>query len=433
MGLASTLVCLGLPDALTRFAAAARDRAELQERFYSIFFMMLASGIAVSLLIFWASGSLAASLFGGNQAVTMLIPLIILIHSLNILLSYYFRTVQQMKRYSFFSALTIVLDLAFTSLLVLTGRGIYGAVLGILASRAVIFSSMLFLIISSIGVKIPQFKDCRAYLVFGLPLVPSILSSWVINSSNRYVITFLLGTSAVGLFSPGYLLGNLIVMFSSPLGLVLPVVLAKYYDENKPKEVEIMLSRSLRYYLALAIPATVGLSILSKPILSILSTQQIASQGYMITPLIAASMLIYGLANILTNIMVLKRNTVSICLIWIASAVVNLGTTVVLVRYMGIIGAAIATLASFTMIFLSIAFYSSRYLRVRVDYLFLAKSTLASIAMFPVILAWPPSKVWEIFAVVGACAGIYFAILFLLGGIEGKEIAFFKEVISKKS
>jgi O-antigen/teichoic acid export membrane protein len=144
-------------------------------------------------------------------------------------------------------------------------------------------------------------------------------------------------------------------------------------------------------------------------------------------------MLIYGVANILSNVLVLKRNTVSICLIWIASAVINLGTTIVLVRYMGIIGAAIATLASFTLIFISIAIYSSRYMMVPVDYLFLAKSTLASIAMFPVILAWPPSKVWEIFAVIGACAGVYFAILFLLGGIDRKEIAFFKEVISKKS
>ena len=43
IGLISTIMLIGLPDALTRFAAAAKTREELQEHFYTIFTLILAS------------------------------------------------------------------------------------------------------------------------------------------------------------------------------------------------------------------------------------------------------------------------------------------------------------------------------------------------------------------------------------------------------
>jgi O-antigen/teichoic acid export membrane protein len=433
LGLVSTFILVGLPDALTRFAAAAKDQEELQEHFYTIFAMILAWGMTIVIIMFYFSQPLADSLFGGNVAVTRILPMIVLIHSLNIFLSYYFRTVQQMKRYSLFALMTIVLDLALISGLVLTGHGIDGAVAALLVARATIFFAMIFIIISSIGFKVPQFKNARAYLIFGLPLVPATLSSWVMNSSDRYVITLLLGTAAVGLYSPGYILGSIVGMLIGPLMLVLPVDLSKYHDYNRREVVETMLNRSMKYYLALAVPAVCGLSLLSEPILSVLSTRVIASQGSSITPFIAASMLLYGVSTILSNAIILQKKTVHLSLIWVGGALLNLGATIGLVRYMGILGAAIATLASFAFIFLFIAYLSSRYVRVKVDYFFLLKILLASLVMLTPILVWLPSGLWEIFVEIGICIVIYFVTLFLLGGIEKKEVAFLKDVLTKRS
>jgi O-antigen/teichoic acid export membrane protein len=433
LGLVSTLMLLGLPDAFTRYAAATTGKAELQERFYAIFFMILIWGSIIALLFSGLSKMFAAALFHDNEAVSQLVPLIILIHSLNILLTYYFRTAQKMKKYSLFSLLTVLFDLALITLFASAGQGILGAVMALLLSRATLFSLMLLLVIRDIGVTVPKFKDARAYLIFGLPLVPSILSNWVINSSDRFVINMMLGTASVAVYSPGYILGNIIGMFIGPIGLILPVSLSKYHDESREDLVALILNRSLRYYLALAIPSAFGLSLLSRPMLVILSTNEIASQGYMVTPFIAASMILSGITTIFYNVLALKKKTVHMGMIWMGAAILNLILTVLLVHSIGIIGAAIATLAAFAFIFVFMAHLSSLSMRIQFDLAFLAKSLFASLLMSGVILARAPTNSGQLLAEIGLCAVIYFVALYLLGGIDKEEINFFRDSVLKKS
>jgi len=433
LGLVSTLMLLGLPDALTRFAAASRNREETQERFWTIFCMILLWGSSVALILFYCSETLAGFLFHGNLAVARMVPLIVLVHSLNILMTYLFRTVQQMKNYSFFSLLSLVLDLVLVSAFVLTGHGIDGAVQALLLSKALQFLTMLSLIVYRIGVNVPRFEDVRDYLKFGLPMVPSIFSSWVVNSSDRYVINLLLGTAAVAVYSPGYILGNVAGMFVGPIMLVLPVDLSKHYDNNRSDLVETILSRSLKYYLAVAIPSFFGLTLLSRPILLVLSTRDIADQGYIITPFIAASMILYGISTILSNVLSLQKKTVHIGLIWMGAAVLNLVMTVLLVRGLGIIGGAIATLVAFTFIFSMMFRLSSPDLRPSVDRIFLSKCLAASLLMSAVTLAWTPSSALDILAEIVICAAVYFLILYILGGVERSEINFLKDILLKKN
>ena len=428
MGLAGSIVLMGLSESLTRFMASSKERLEIQERFYSIFFMVLSSGFVFSTLVYLFSEPLATALFGGNLLVTRILSGILLLESMNSLLFYYFRTVQQMKRYSIFVFTNVYLNIALVSALILMGYGILGAVIALLITRVMIFLAMFILVISEIGFRRPEFKDARAYLAFGLPIVPSSLSSWVINSSDRYVIGLLIGTSAVGIYSPGYLLGNIIAMFIGPLNFVLPVTLFKHYDCNRIEEVEKLLSYSLKYYLAIAIPSAFGLSLLSRPILSILSTPQIAEQAYLITPFVALSMLLYGATSIVSNILGLKKRMIVLCFAWMSAAALNLVLTFILVSYIGIIGAAIATLVAFVFLLLVISIYCLRQFRFKVDLRFIAKSVIATLAMYFVIAMWPPSDLIGLFSVVIICVAVYVALLTLLGGLDKKEIEFFKGI-----
>ena len=116
----------------------------------------------------------------------------------------------------------------------------------------------------------------------------------MVDFSDRYVIGILIGTAFVGYYSPGYTLGNIILMFLAPFTFLLASLLSLYYDQNKIEEVELHLKYSLKYFLLIAIPAVFGLSILSKPLLTVLSTPEIAQNGYLITPIVAIGALIFG-------------------------------------------------------------------------------------------------------------------------------------------
>ena len=428
IGLIPSLVILGLPYTMVRFLAAAKKKEEIQEGFYSIAFIILFTSAIASFILFLFSKPIAAALFDNNLTIARILPLIVFIACLNSVLFNFFRTFQQIKRYSIFLFIQTYLNVALVAYFVLSGYGILGAVMGLLISTFFVFLIMASLIISEIGIKIPKFTHIREYLAFGLPTVPGNLSSWVVNSSDRYVIGIFLSTAFVGYYSPGYALGSMINMFMAPLGFMLPAVLSKYYDENNMNEVKTVLRYSLKYFLALAIPSAFGLSLLSKPILTILSTPEIASQGYLITPFVAVSVVLLGASVVINHILVLEKKTKITGTIYIIIAILNLGLNLIFIPYIGILGAAITTLIAFALAFILTSFYSFKYLKFDIELGFILKSIFASIVMSLVIIQWNPVGISNVLIGIGVCAVIYAVILLLLKGIEKEEIVFFREL-----
>ena len=96
-------------------------------------------------------------------------------------------------------------------------------------------------------------------------------------------------------------------MLLAPFSILLPSVLPAYHDNNNVEKVRIFLKYSMKYFLLVAIPTTFGLSILSKPILMILTTPTIAMNSYLITPFTALSALLFGVYAIASNILISKK------------------------------------------------------------------------------------------------------------------------------
>ena len=83
-------------------------------------------------------------------------------------------------------------------------------------------------------------------------------------------------------------------MVLAPFSILLPSVLPKYYDDNNIDKVRTFIKYSIKYFLLIAIPAAFGLSILSKTILMVLTTPDIALNGYLVTPFVALSAVLFG-------------------------------------------------------------------------------------------------------------------------------------------
>ena len=71
--------------------------------------------------------------------------------------------------------------------------------------------------------KKPDFKVIKAMLVFAIPLIPNQLNWWVINSSDRFIVTAFLGLSATGVFAIAH-------KFPSILQLVLSLFTTSWQD-----------------------------------------------------------------------------------------------------------------------------------------------------------------------------------------------------------
>lgn len=428
LGLIPNIATLGLPYTMVRFLASEKNKINIQEGFYTIFWIVLLISVIIGIFIIIVSPELAKILFNNYLPASIILAFLIPVTALNILLLNYFRTFQQMKLYSLFTLIQTYFYILLVSYIIINGYNLVGAIIGYLAAQIVVCLIIGFVIIKNIGFIIPKFRNLKEYLSFGLPTIPSMLSYWIVDSSDRYIIGILLGTAFVGYYNPGYTLGLLIMMLIAPISVMIIPVLSKHYDEHNMDEVRNLLKYSLKYYLAIAIPSVIGISLLSKNLLMILTTPEIALNGFMITPFTALSALFYGLLIIFTQIIILKKETKIMGFAWLIAASFNVILNLTFIPNIGILGAAIATLISYLAALIFTISYSLKNFQFEIDKKFIIKSIVASLFMLPLIVLINSDSIINLLIVVILSAFIYLIVIILLKGISKEEIVYFRNL-----
>ncbi len=253
-----------------------------------------------------------------------------------------------------------IINLIIVYILLLFNNNIISAAIGSIISNLFILIILFINITPKLPITIPNFSLLKNYLKFGIPLIPSYLSNWIVNSSDRYLITLMLGINFVGFYNPAYSLGMILILFVSPISFLFPVILSKYFDFQETDSVRTVIRYSIKYFLVLSIPLIFFLSINSRYILKILTTDLIAENSYMVVPFIAISALFYGIYTIMSNVIIIHNKTIFIAKIWLIAGFLNIILNIFLIQYLNILGAALSTLICFLFIAISVTLYSSK-------------------------------------------------------------------------
>jgi len=428
IGLISNIITLGLPYAMVRFLASEKDIKIIKDDFYSVtsFILMLSVLTGIILLVF--SNYISIMLFSGNNKILYLLVLIVILNTLNIVLLNYFRTFQKMKKYSLFyflqSFITLVLAIFFS----INDYSIVYIVSSILISNFIIFLLMLILILNEIKFTLPKFKNIRKYLDFGLPTLPSSLSYLVIDSVDRYIIGIFMGLTYVGYYNPAYVLGNVIMILTLPFTTVLLPSLSENYDQNNLEQTYSLINFSLKSFLILAIPAAAGISILAKPMLIILTTEEIALNSFFVTPFVAIGTLILGTSSIIGNAIILKNKTKILGVIWLFGGILNFLLNIFLVKIIGIVGAAFSTLLSYVFISGIIYYYSLKMFDLKIDWTLILKIIIATSVMSLIIIQIKSKELYGIISLILLSIILYILMLFILKVIGKKEIKILRNI-----
>jgi O-antigen/teichoic acid export membrane protein len=428
MGLLVPFTFLGLHEALTRFLPGAKDAKEMQEGIYSS--SVVVFSIAFIFSIFLVIFSVPISLFlKFDSLFVYFLAAIIIFESLNTILFIVVRSLREIGKYFWFTVLKMLGETALVILAILMGYGLKGAVAAFLLIRIIIFLVLSVYAFFKVGIKMPDFSLIKSYLNFGMPTMLSNISYWVVTSADRYCIAFFLGILFVGYYVPAYSMGTILTFFIFPLALMLSVVLPKFYDEGNMAQVKDYLSRSLKYFLLLMIPSAVGISVLSKQLLSIFSTQEIAKNAYFVVPFVAASTFLYGVSYFFSQILVLRKKTKFIAGFWLVSAVLNLSLNIILIPRFGILAAAITTFLAYLCSFILIWYFSFKEFSFNIDWIFIVKIFMISAVMGTFVLCFKPYGLAQVIISIILAGLLYFALMFFFKTIGKKEIIFLKDLI----
>lgn len=416
---------LGLPYTMVRFLSSEHDKEKFKQSFYPMVAVTTLSTLVILLIFLIFSGAISEALFDGNVYILYVTVLISFFACVNLMLITFYRTIKKMKRYSLYLILQSYIGVFVSIYLTIKGYPLEIVVWGLFTGYFAVFLLMAIDILHYLGFGF-KFSTLKEELAFALPTVPSNVSSWVVDSSDKYVISIFLGTAAVGCYSPGYALGSVLLMFLSPFAVLLPAILPEYYEKGDMVEVNRYMKYSMKYYLLLTVPAAVGLSILSKSLLLSITTFDIAQNGYLITPFVALGAIFMGVYGITNNILILEKNTMILGKLWIFVAILNLILNIFMIPYIGILGAAIATLMSYIFAFLVTAIKSKEYMDLPFEHKSSLKIFISAAIMGLIVYLINPIGIVNILWVSILGALIYFIIIFALKTISKKEIDMIK-------
>jgi len=269
-------------------------------------------------------------------------------------------------------------------------------------------------------------KACRVRLItpvlrqllrYGLPLAATLALSYVISSSDRFLIAYYLGEQAAGIYAASYdMVSQFLIMLMMIINLAAYPLVVAALEQSGAEAARIQLVRNLWLLLAAGVPATLGMALFAPQIASVVLGKSFREAGLTVIPWIAAATLLAGVRSYYFDLAFqLGKQTTGQLWVVGSSAVVNFVFNVVLIPRAGILGAAWATIAAYAVALLLSVLLGRRVFTVPMSWKGAGHVLLAAAAM---VLCWylvPTGETpWSVIAHLVSVVLIYCITLFLL-------------------
>jgi len=216
---------------------------------------------------------------------------------------------------------------------------------------------------------------------YGLPFIPGGLGMFVLNFGDRFFLQRFSSLSEVGIYSLGYKLGMILqfVLFDPFMLIWGP----KRFEFAKKKGGPEIIAKVLTYYCFIYIFGGLALAIMIKDIVAIIAAPEYQA-AWRIVPIIILSYLFLA-AYFITQIGILmEKRTKYIALIVTISALSNIALCRMLIPRFHSMGAAVATLCSFVLMFVLSFVVANRLYFIPVEYSRITRMVLLGLAIFAI-------------------------------------------------
>jgi O-antigen/teichoic acid export membrane protein len=346
--LLSAVALLGMNAAMLRLMSGDSDRQSVRDQFNSVIGAALVSSLTLAALLLAAVGSTAPLMFGASGAPVLVAAtgVYLILEVLDQLVIAYLRATRQIPFHAAFTVAEVLGEVSVVWLMTRSGATLLGVVAGMVAWKAALVAVKLGRAWLQVGIGRPRASVLRGYLAFGIPLLVSTMAYAVLNYGDRYFINLFLGIGSVGLYAAAYAIGGLPVAVYTPIDYVMyPAIAAQWNGRRIDQAVE-LIETTLRWMILALVPVLVGFAVFIRPLIAIVTTPAFV----VVAPaalVIAAGFALFSLGTVGERILVLANRQRMVSVLYVGLAAANAALNIALIPRLGLIGAALATLASF--------------------------------------------------------------------------------------
>lgn len=345
VSLGQSLAVMGMYDAMYRMFFE-NDEIEYKKTVCStaLSFTLLTSIIVFLLMLIFKN--YISQFFFGNKEYAYLVYLTAmatLMGATNNIISAPVR--MQNKRRIFLIANTISPIISYLISIPLLLAGYYVIALPIASVISGLTMEIVFYMLNKswFNIKKFDFTVLKQLLKIAIPLFPNFMIYWIFNSSDKIMITNLIGLGPSGIYSVGSKLGHCSqLIYTAFSGGWQYFAFSTMRDDNQVE------SNSLIYeYLAIiSYIFTMLICCFSFLIFKMLFSEEYIS-GYLIAPYLFLSPLLQMIFQVACNQFIIIKKTWPNMLILLSGAIINVILNLFLIPVLGIEGAAIATLIGY--------------------------------------------------------------------------------------
>ena len=351
------LAVMGMYDALFRMFFEKNEQSYKKELCSTaLTFTLITSIIIFSLMILFREP--LAQLFFSNRKFANLLCLSamsILIGATNSIVSAPTRMQNQRKVFLVTNFLSPVISYSISIPLLL--KGYYIVALPLASILSALSMEVIFMVLNHkwFSFRINK-KYLKEMLVIALPLVPNFLVYWIFNSSDRLMISKLIGTDWNGIYAVGAKIGQASqLIYTAFAGGWQFFAFSTMKDKDQVK----MTSNIFEYLGVITFSAGMIMAAISKEVFALLFSEEYL-QGYIVMPYLFVAPLLLMLYQVVVNqFLVIKKTWPSVLLLFFG-AVTNVVLNATLIPMIGIEGAAIGTFMGYVVSIVGVIIVLSR-------------------------------------------------------------------------
>ena len=247
------------------------------------------------------------------------------------------------------TAIVIILNIIF---LAVAHMGITGYVLSIVLAD--IFCAIMLFVREKLWRQLmlnPGWAYWKEMLLYSIPMIPATIFWWITSVSDRYMVTGFISESANGIYAVSYKLPTILTLVS---GIFMEAWQFSAVSESvgDRREHTRFFSRVWCAFQAVMFLAAGAITALAKPAVHVLAAPSYF-EAWKYVPVLSAAMVFSSLVSFLGSVYMVEKNSMRTFLTAMVGAVLNIILNLILIPGpLGIQGAAIATCASYLVVFL---------------------------------------------------------------------------------
>lgn len=367
------------------------------------------------------------------------------------LVNKYFNIITILNKYYILLILMTISEI-FYSLISQFARGIDRirafAIAGIINSIVLFTSNILFLIYFRVGLNgyfisyilaniFPTVYLCfslkiKKYIYFkknkeltskmykySMPFIPNNLAWWINNASDRYIVTYLCGTMANGIYSVSYKIPSLLNVFQEIFSQAWTLSAIKEFDEEHKTD---FFSKIYKIY-NIGMVITCSLLIVFDKILARILFANDFYIAWEYAPYLMISVVFGALSGMFGGIFSAAKKSKVFAKTTIVGGILNIFFNIILVNKYGPIGAAISTLISYVFVWITRYIETMKIIKLEID---ITKDFVVYILLLlQAILLKLSVSIFQLFL-------IELVLFILIIAIYGKELSYALDTMKRK-